>query len=112
MLRVKFKRNSLSLRIFCRRNPNRPYQVYHLFDRQAISSPRSNFFESYNDKNQPQRSQKRKSSYRRKLDGTTSKHVRPVWEPYSSKTQKYLAIGGFKGMCQSFKLRIDIFFIF
>ena len=87
--------------IFHYRNPNRPHQVYHLFDRQSTSSLHENFFESYDEKNQPKRSQRRKSSYRRKQEGTQIKHYRPVWEPYNSRTQKYLSIGGFKGMKNS-----------
>ena len=80
------------------RNPNRPHQVYNLFDRQSKPSPHEHVFESYDDKNQPKRSQRRKSSYRRKLEGSQLTHYRPVWEQYSSRTQKYLSIGGFKGM--------------
>ena len=79
------------------RNPNRPYQVNHLFDRQGTNSVINHFDESSRENVLPARSQSRKPSYRKQYNGSPGKPHRPVWEQYGIRGQKYLSIGGFKG---------------
>ena len=79
------------------RNPNRPYQVNHLFNRQGTPSVIDHFAESSRENVSPAHTQSRKSSYRRQYNGSQGKNHRPVWEQYGIRAQKYLSIGGFKG---------------
>ena len=79
----------ITWKFFWRRNPNRPYQVDQLFDRQTMvplegTSSRKKY-------------QNRKHKKRRQFEGLQQRALLPPWEKYSTRTQKYLAIGGIKG---------------
>ena len=79
----------INWKFFWRRNPNRPYQVDQLFDRQTmLPSEGTSSRKKY---------QNRKHKKRRQFDGLQPRALLPPWEKYSTKTQKYLAIGGVKG---------------
>ena len=70
-------------------NPNRPYQVDQLFDRQTmLPSEGTSSRKKY---------QNRKHKKRRQFEGLQPRALLPPWEKYSTRTQKYLAIGGVKG---------------
>ena len=74
-------------------NPNRPHNVNQLFDRREIPPPSKSYVDKSRAHSTPRRMSSKKSKYRKQFDEGNIRTSRPFWEPYSSRTQKYLAIG-------------------